>query len=187
MELQWGRLGGGNVQTLQSEEFPRGVFFEAGATLPWRFVAASELPTQPRGADAVRIRLRGDIGASAAVVVTSPVTYGNEPLSRRLAAAGARPLISPNLVTYFPCAVFPRFAAGAAEVPSQVLVPANAPSPIGESATSPFAGLLDLYRLERLPLADSPNPPERFVAFDVDRIIVGAAEAIPTVTTSTTG
>jgi hypothetical protein len=55
---------------------------------------------------------------------------------------------------------------------------------LADRETSPFRGVLDLYRLERLPVADSPDPPRDVVAvFAVERRIPGAMEAPPDRTT----
>jgi hypothetical protein len=65
------------------------------------------------------------------------------------------------------------------EVPSHILVPADTASPVREPDSSPFAGVLDLYELERLPLADSAIQAEDIAVFRVDRDIAGAKEAPP--------
>jgi hypothetical protein len=187
LELEWGRRRGSEVDGIQTDQVSMRPFSGAGAALPWRFVSANELPTPAEGADAVRVTLSGGTGPSAAVAVATPVTYANEPLARRLASPSSRPLVFPNLVTYFPCAELPHFASGAAEAPRQIVIPSDAGSPVREPATSPFAGVLDLYQLERLPLADSGNPPDDFIVFDVAGDIPGAVEAAPTVTTSIAG
>ena len=94
----------------------------------------------------------------------------------------SRPLVLPNLVTYLPCVELPRLGGGIAEPPSHIVTPADAPSPVREPDSSPFAGVLDLYELERLPLADSANPPRDIAVFRVDREIPGAMQAPPTST-----
>jgi hypothetical protein len=53
------------------------------------------------------------------------------------------------------------------------------PTPIPYLASSPFAGLLDVYTFERLPLTDSKNPPTSLVAFAIDQHIPGGVELAP--------
>jgi hypothetical protein len=176
--LEWGRrMRGERVERVASDEVAHAFASEAGAVLPWRFLAAGELPAPPRGMIAVRVALLSDGPSSAGVAVTAPVVYTTERLAEVLARPGARPLIFPNLVTYFPCAHLARLHGGAAEVPSQILVPTNVASPVREPDSSPFAGVLDLYRLERMPLADSRRPTSDFVVFDVVDRIPGATIA----------
>jgi len=173
LELEWGRVRGGRIVSLETGEVSTDFASEAAAILSWRFVAAGELPAQSSGANVVRVVLRRGAGTNVAVAVTAPVTYASEPLTLRLNRSDST-LVLPNLVTYFPCARLPQLSGGIVEVPRQVLVPRNSPSPLRYSDTSPFLGLLDLYALERLPLTDSMNPPPDFVAFNVDEAIPGA-------------
>ena len=182
--LEWGRRGERGIESYRVDEFPTRLFHEAGAELTWRFFAAGDLPRPPRDAAAMRVVLRSDVAPGTAMAVTAPVTYANEPLARALADPAARPLILPNFVTYFPCAVLPTFAAGVAEVPSHIVVPEGVVSPVREPATSPFAGVLDVYTLERLPVADSARPPRGLLVFAVSRRIPGAVVAPPERTTS---
>jgi hypothetical protein len=83
------------------------------------------------------------------------------------------------LLPYLPCAELPRIGGGIVEAPNQILVPSDQPSPVREPDSSPFSGVLDIYRLERLPLADSPNPPRGVAVFDVDQRIPGGIQLAP--------
>jgi len=174
LELEWGRLRDRRVQRLERGEIRSELAFEAGARLPWWFVADSELPSAPSGANVVRATLETGVAPGAAVAVTAPVTYTNEPLRRRLDRSASLSLVFTDLLLYFPCVQLPRLRDGIVEVPDHLVVTRNWPSPIADSFTSPFAGTLDLYRLERLPLADSPKPPSTIRVFRVDRRIPGA-------------
>ena len=53
------------------------------------------------------------------------------------------------------------------------------PTPFPYLPSSPFTGLLDLYSVEPLPLADSGNPPPDLVLFGIDQSIRGGLEAAP--------
>jgi arabinosyltransferase A len=108
------------------------------------------------------------------------VAAGPEPLTRRLAMDGAPSLVLPNLLMYFPCAHLPRLTNGIAEVPRQVVSYPNPRTPIRYPVTSPWVGLLDLYRLELLPLAGR-DPPQDILVYEVERDLPGAglAEVLP--------
>ena len=93
-------------------------------------------------------------------------------------------MVLPNLRTYFPCVRLPRLSGGIVAVPGSIVITSDAVSPIRYPGSSPFAGLLDLYPLARLPLADSEHPPDDIVAFEVQRDIPGAIVAPPVTTTS---
>jgi len=71
----------------------------------------------------------------------------------------------------------PRPPAGAAAAPREIVAFLYA-WPVGLGA-SPFSGLFDLYRLQRLPLADATGAPRGSVFYDVDRRIPGATQARP--------
>jgi hypothetical protein len=186
LELELRGRRGGTPSVIGRKAISTAFAFEAGSNIEWRFVAAGELPGLPE-AEAIRVLLRGAQVPSAPLAVTAPVSYDVEHLSRRLSDAGAKPLVFPNLVTYFPCVGLPRLGGGIVEPPTQILVPSDEPSPVREPDTSPFAGALDLYRLERLPLADSTNPPSRIAVFDVDQRIPGGTELAPTTATVVDG
>ncbi|MDQ3672038.1 MAG: arabinosyltransferase domain-containing protein, partial [Actinomycetota bacterium] len=175
--LEWGRVRQSGKRMLGSGRVSTTFTMEAGASLPWRFVSARELPPAVEGANAVRVTLRSDAAPGAALAVTAPVGYTAEPLARSLARGASSSLVFPHLVTYLPCVSQPRLGGGIVEAPSHIVVATDADSPVREPASSPFAGVLDLYELERLPLADSAIPPEGVAIFRVDREIPGAKEA----------
>jgi hypothetical protein len=85
-------------------------------------------------------------------------------------------------MTYVPCVDLPRLRNGTVEVPQQIIAPRDTLWPMFGRDTSPFESLLDLYRLERLPLADSQYPPGNLVLYDVDRRIPGAVVLLPDAT-----
>ena len=184
LELEWGRVRRGQIVSLGTDGVSTDFASEVGSALSWRFVVAGELPARSQGANVVRVAHRSGIGREAAVAVTAPVTYASELLARRLDRSDSPSLVLPNLVTYFPCARLPRLSDGIVEVPGQILVPRSSSSPVRYAVTSPFVGLLDLYELERLPLADSTNPPADFVVFGVERSIPGSMLIPPTRSTS---
>ena len=68
---------------------------------------------------------------------------------------------------------------GVVEVPTHIVTTAELSSPVTYSFTSPFDGLLDLYLLERLPLADSTDPPEGLVIFAVKTRLPDAKRVPP--------
>ncbi|MDQ3671171.1 MAG: hypothetical protein M3364_01855, partial [Actinomycetota bacterium] len=177
LELEWARSRDGRVRILGHGNVSASLALEAGATLSWWFVAESELPLQPSGANAVRVTFESNASPGAAVAVTAPVVYASEPLRARLEGSAALSLVFTDLLTYFPCVQLPRLHDGIVEVPDQLVVTRAWPSPIADPFTSPFAGVLDLYRLERLPLADSERPPSTMAVFGLDRRIPGALVA----------
>ncbi|MGH3132584.1 MAG: arabinosyltransferase domain-containing protein, partial [Gaiellaceae bacterium] len=175
--LDWGRRTGGGVELLSSDAVAANTGVLTG-TSPWRFFATGDLPAPAPNASFVRVTLRSDSMPGSAVAVTAPVTYANEELARRMDRASPT-LVLPNLVTYFPCADLPVLGDGVVEVPHHVLVSSNPHSAIRYPISSPFAGLVDVYELERLPISDSTNPPDELFAFEVDRRIPGGKELPP--------
>ena len=97
-----------------------------------------------------------------------------EPLAARLERNGSATLILPPLVTYFPCARLPELRDGAVEVPDTLVSHPNQLSPIRYPLTSPFVGLLDVYRLRELPLSVEGNDvPAGVVVYDVEERLPG--------------
>jgi hypothetical protein len=88
--------------------------------------------------------------------VANPVTYANQPLSRRLAEASPV-LVLPDFVTFVPCARQPSLEDGMVGVPRFILTPFEGTSWLSSWETSPFEGLLDIYPPERVSGADSPD------------------------------
>jgi arabinosyltransferase A len=179
LALEWGRLRDGRVESLGTDQVSREFAIEAGSILPWRFVVAGELPPPQPRANVVRVVLRSDIPPGPAIAVTAPVTYLTKPLALRLEGTTSKSLLHPRMATYFPCAELPRLSDGLVEVPRQIVTERELRTPIRYSFASPFDGLLDLYWLERLPIADSTNPPDDIVVLGVNRRIPGAKLAPP--------
>jgi hypothetical protein len=178
LALEWGRLHRGRVESLGTTEIPLVSRAETESTLVWRFVSSGELPRVSR-TNAVRVTLRSDAPPGSAIAVTAPVVYKSEPLTRRIDGNRSRSLVIPNVRMYFPCVQLPRLSGGIVEVPWNTVSTSDSFSPVEYPGSSPFSGLLDLYRLERLPVADSENPPADLVVFGVDRRIPGAHLAPP--------
>lgn len=176
--FEWGRVRDGDITQLGTATISSAFASEANAELPWRFVAAGELPTPDERANAVRVVLESAAAPGASIAVTPPVTYTNRPLSEMLARRDARPLVLPSLQPAFPCARLPQLSDGVVEPPDHIVVPRDSRSPLRFSF-SPFQHVLDLYGLERVPLADSANPPQNFVVFKVEKTIPGARIARP--------
>jgi hypothetical protein len=83
--------------------------------------------------------------------------------------------VLPNLRTYLPCVTQPR-VRGSVDVPGTIVGLRGSLWPLG-TGTSPFEGILELYSLVRLPLSDSPNPPDDVSVYVVDQRIEGGAVA----------
>jgi hypothetical protein len=177
LELEWGRQQGGKVVQIGADQVAGDAAGDARPDLAyWRFYAAGDLPSPPLGADAVRFALRATGVPGAPVALTAPVTYENESLATALQReAPALPL--PNLLTYVPCVDLPRVDS-AAQAPGSILAFRDSMWPVG-TGTSPFDGLTDVYRIVRLPLSDSPDPPGEVALYEVDRHIDGGVVAPP--------
>jgi Mycobacterial cell wall arabinan synthesis protein len=179
LELEWGRMQRGRVERMGSAGVTSVLTDDARPDIVyWRFYAAGDLPTPPPGAGAVRFALRTELGPGAAIGLTAPVTYEDEPLVALL-ERNVPSLALPNLLTYVPCVKQPRVGGGA-EVPKVILAFRDTMWPLG-TGTSPFDELPELYPLVRLPLSDSQDPPADVAVYDVDRRIGGAAIAPPLV------
>ena len=184
--LVWGSERRGRIRTLPPGEMDVSVEATELGTDPWHFFAAPQLPSRDPRANAVRITLRSRIRPGAAVAVTAPVTYSTTSLASLVDRASTRTLVMPPLVMYLPCAHEPELKHGVAEVPTYIVarqVLGNSPTPV-RYGTSPFRGLLDLYPVTYLPVANTSNPVSDFVVFRVDRHIPGAVVVPPTETTS---
>ena len=179
LRLEWGRASGGRVESLGRATVSTDFGADARQSLvPWRFFARSDLPSAPRGANALRLVARSDAVPPASVAVTAPVSYRNEPLSSALAASGSPSLVLPNLVTYVPCARLPQLHGGVADVPRRIVAFRTSIWPLA-TGTSPFDGVFDLYAVRRLLLTDTTNPPGDVAVYDVDTHIAGAAVLAP--------
>jgi hypothetical protein len=174
--LEWGRAGGGGVKPVSAAQVAGDLASDARPELGyWRFYGAGSLPPAPAGADAVRLSVQTRGAAGAALGLTPPVAYEDEPLDRLLERN--RPeLALPNLLTYVPCIRLPHVNRGAAQVPRLIVAFRDSTWPLG-SGTSPFDGVTELYPLVRLPLSDSAQPPDDVAVYAVDEHIDGAAPA----------
>ncbi|MGH3109591.1 MAG: arabinosyltransferase domain-containing protein [Gaiellaceae bacterium] len=188
LELEWGRVDANRIQTL-------GVISVAAAPIiadlrsgtryvepTWQFLSGAELPTPPTGARAVRVRYSSVLAPRAVLAVTAPVRYGNVRLADAMRTAGSASLVIPNLLMYFPCVRQPRLEDGIVEVPARIIA-YRSPWPVGVG-TSPFDGLLDLYRVNRMSLTDSRNPVDAAVVYEFERRIPGMKIAEPIRTTT---
>jgi hypothetical protein len=107
--------------------------------------------------------------------LTPPVTYEDEPLARLL--RDNQPAFAlPNLLPYVPCVRLAAVSRGVAEVPRLIVAFRDTTWPFG-AGTSPIDELPDLYRLVRLPLSDSADPPDDVVVYVVDTRTAGTALA----------
>jgi len=98
-----------------------------------------------------------------------------EPLARRLERDDSSSLVLPSLVTYFPCARLPELGMGVVETPDTIVSYPNELSPIRYPLTSPFVGILDLYRLRELPIEPTNTRADgQVLVYEVDRTIPGA-------------
>ncbi|MGH3109594.1 MAG: arabinosyltransferase domain-containing protein [Gaiellaceae bacterium] len=178
LEVGWGRERRGGIERLETDEVPVALRAETPRVAPaWRFIAAQELPDPPRAATALRIGFRSEHAPRAAVAVSALVTYGTDRLVDRIGGGGSRPLVLPNLLMYTPCVTLPKLADGVVEVPTSIVGYVSS-WPVG-IGTSPFDGILDLYRLDRFPISDDEGTLQQVAIYEVDRTIPGAARAAP--------
>jgi hypothetical protein len=143
--------------------------------MPWSFVPQGELPGRSPGADAVQLALASYGRPPHALAATGAVAYRPTDLSSLFRMPGARPLVWPNLLLYMPCAHLPRLDGGVVEVPTVIV--AHSDLIAIERETAPFHGLVDLYQLRDLGVADSKVDPNRITVLWVNRHIPGAAVA----------
>jgi hypothetical protein len=173
--LEWGRRRDAAVETvgnaaLSTKTWPD-LFIDQA---PWHLITAHELPRRDPSANVVRIALASTSLPSSAVAVTAPVTYTTKLLAQELRPASTQTLLMSPTVTYFPCVQLPRMHDGIVDVPDHLVTLRDAAATPVAYATSPFVGLLDLYTFERLPWADTANPPSDVTAFRIERRIRGA-------------
>lgn len=176
--IKWGRTGGKEVELLGNSEITE-VVSELSGNAPWRFFSAGDLPTAHPRATAVRIEYQAGAVPGVALAITSPVTYSNERLVALMDSESSRTLVYPELYLYFPCTNLPKLRNGIVEVPQHVVIGETESPPLRYHVTSPFVGLLDLYELERVPVADSEESVDRLRVFAVEQRIPGAALAPP--------
>lgn len=186
VELEWGRRDGGRIKSVSSDNLKEVGRAEVHArVLAWRFFPAAELSKRPHRADVVRVALRTEVLSGATIAATAPVTYTNERLARRFERSGSKSLVTPPFLTYVPCVDQSVLRDGIVEPPAQILALRDSIFPLFGTGASPFDGLLDLYRIDRLPLADSRHPPGNIVLYHVDRRMPGARQVAPDITTVT--
>jgi hypothetical protein len=177
VELEWGRAKGARVTPLAAAPVASDLASDARPELRyWRFYAGGSLPPAPAGANAVRFSARTGGPPGAGLGFTAPVTYTDETLASML-ERDVPTLALPNLLTYFPCVELP-VLRGVASVPAQILAFRHSTWPLG-TGTSPFEHVPDLYPLVRLPLTDSPEPPEEVTVYVVDQRVEGGVLAPP--------
>ncbi len=187
LALEWGRSEAGRIDILGDAEIETDTTSDvSGGVVLWRFVATGELPAPNPQANVVRVVFRSADLLATTLAVTAPVTYANQELAPALNAPASRSFINPKLLTYFPCARQPLLRDGIVEVPNYVVGERILGEiwPLGPKSTSPFNGILDIYGLERLPIADSLDPPEKILVFGAARQIPGEVLASPDKTPS---
>ena len=126
--------------------------------MSWRFFPAGELPQPDPQANVVRLVLQSQAASGTALAATVPVTYTNETLTDRLGADDSLSLVPPNLLNYVPCVEQPPSWRSGRSARADRRAP-GLPLAVLGGDTSPFESVVDLYRLERLSLSDSPLPP----------------------------
>jgi hypothetical protein len=176
LELQWGRSGAAGVEVTSAAEVGT-PGDDYGGLVHWRFVPEAALPARPPDADAVRLVLTSDVETPALAVISGPVSYQNEPLSEAIERDGSWTLVPPNVYTYVPCATQPTLRDGIIPVPDRIVGLEETLWPILSRGTTPLDGMLDLYDLHRLPLADSDATPPALAVYEPNWRIPGAALA----------
>jgi hypothetical protein len=182
LAIEWGtaRLGSTLVDRHGRADFDIDALpATASAVVPWQFVTATQLPDPPKPASVFRVVLATREPSSSVIGVTTPVTYSTHELGPSMDGGTSISLLHPAVVTYFPCASQPRMEGGQVEAPDWVIATKEQGNPLEVGRLSPFAGVVDLYRVERLPLDDSRPAPPDLVAFRVDRQIPGGVELTP--------
>jgi hypothetical protein len=186
LDLEWGRIESGQVESLGVAQVESLLIPEERIDfVPWRFFPAKELPPRPAGADAVRLALRTSVPTNQTITVTAPVEYANQTLRDRIEQPAARTVVQPHLYPYVPCAQQPELRDGVLEAPNQIIGQRSTFFPTLNRPGTPFSGILDVYRLQRLPLSDSERPPRDVIVYDVDESLPGGVLAPPERTTAT--
>jgi hypothetical protein len=168
VDVEWGRRRSGRVEETARESVPVVPPDVLSKVLTWLFVPLGERSGQD--ADAVRLALPP--AGRRSIAVTGPVAYEEMRLERRLASSTAPALVMPNVRAYVPCVRQPQLAEGIVEVPG-VVIGSGSTWPLG-TGTSPFDGIFDLYRVNRLPLTTSARVKWDVAVFEVDTRIPGA-------------
>ena len=187
LEIEWGRRSAEGIKPLSVGRIPGDPSATLSGTHDWRFVPAAELPGRARGANAARITLPNDGRGWPTTAITAPVTYSNQELGQLLTEGGAEALVSPALLTYMPCTAQPRLQAGVVGVPRYVVMARAFTNLPLMYVTSPFRGVLDLFALERISMADSDQKAHTgLVMFEVHPRVAGGVVAQPDVSAPAT-
>lgn len=165
------RLGGSALRPEVVEE----VYSDTSAQ---HFFGPSEVPRPHPQANVIRVVRVEGAELDGSPLVAAPVTFAAKPLVEELRPEESRSLVLPPIVPYLPCVRLPRLGNGVVEVPSHIVSANIEFTPLG-NATSPFVGLFDLYRIERLPWTDADRAPDEITVFRVDQELPGAALAPP--------
>jgi hypothetical protein len=154
----WGRVRGGRVVQAGMGSVKLSKLARRGPEpASWRFVAQTQLPQKPRGADALRLRIIGAADGVRGAFVTGPIAYSDVSLRARIGRSSTATLVSPFLLESMPCARLPAVELGVGQPPA-LLVDWSLP-PFMTDPKGPFGAIPDLFQLRRLPLADSPQRP----------------------------
>jgi arabinosyltransferase B len=167
LEVQWATRRARVVEILRSDDFTIRPTVPEEGSLTWRFMTQAEFRPAPRRATIVRIALENRGPPAGALAVTGPFSYTRQPLARQLASSTST-LVLPHALTFFPCAELPRLQFGLVEPPSLIVSTRKANPLLLDPGTSPFNGVLDLYRIERLPVTDSSDQLTEIAAYRVD-------------------
>jgi hypothetical protein len=144
--VHWGRATGSGVLELRTGIADLREATEGPDRARWRFLAESTFPARPVTADRVRFRPTSPNPASNPDVST-PTGALSQPLAQ-LVGRKDRTLVSPFLFEAMPCATLPSLAYGVAERPH--LLVDWVPVPSLTNPTSPWAGLSEVFDLERM-------------------------------------
>jgi hypothetical protein len=130
------------------------------------------MPVRPGGRVAVQVAVESDARPPQALVATGAVAYRDTTLSSLMQRPDVQSLVGSDIRLYMGCARTPRVTAGVAQAPAVVV--SHGDDVWFEHPTSPFHGVLDLYSLQDLGVADSKLAPDVTVLW-VDRRIPGGA------------
>jgi hypothetical protein len=144
--VTWGRLASGTIQRLGTGSIA--VPMARHAT-KWTFVTERSFPRRPVGADLVSITPRSD-GPRPTTMLTRPVSFERERLSRLFSDGQNVPLVDPFVFEATPCASLPLLAHGRAQPPNLIVEWPWGPNFANYS--SPFRGVVDVYNTVSVPM-----------------------------------
>jgi hypothetical protein len=169
LAVQWGKDLNGRRLIVATNEFTSGLRRDSGTTA-WRFAVAGELGARPSGATLVSFSAKPDLLPGSAIAVTAPIAYRTQALRDAMRQGNGTTLVHPQLLPYMPCARLPKLHAGVVEPPSVLIYPQETQrgnsiprSLVVEDVSSPFAGVRDVFELQRLPVEDTPIPPSGMI------------------------